>query len=29
MAEIMSFYDQIHAKFPENFSVDIRYHSKN
>lgn len=25
MAEIMEFYAQIHAKFPENFSVDVRY----
>ncbi|WP_180164062.1 MULTISPECIES: 1-acyl-sn-glycerol-3-phosphate acyltransferase [unclassified Acinetobacter] len=26
MAEIMDFYAQIHAKFPEKFSVDTRYH---
>ncbi|WP_180113908.1 1-acyl-sn-glycerol-3-phosphate acyltransferase [Acinetobacter sp. YH12063] len=26
MAEIMAFYAQIHAKFPEKFSVDTRYH---
>ncbi|WP_171319294.1 MULTISPECIES: 1-acyl-sn-glycerol-3-phosphate acyltransferase [unclassified Acinetobacter] len=26
MAEIMGFYAQIHAKFPEKFSVDTRYH---
>ncbi|WP_180109792.1 1-acyl-sn-glycerol-3-phosphate acyltransferase [Acinetobacter sp. YH12138] len=26
MAEIMYFYAQIHAKFPEKFSVDTRYH---
>ncbi len=26
MAEIMDFYAQIHAKFPENFSVDTRYY---
>ena len=27
MAEIMAFYAQINPKFPELFSVDIRYHS--
>ncbi len=26
MAEIMDFYAQIHAKFPEKFSVDTRYY---
>ncbi|UUS56783.1 1-acyl-sn-glycerol-3-phosphate acyltransferase [Acinetobacter sp. YH16040_T] len=26
MAEIMGFYAQIHAKFPEKFSVDTRYY---
>ncbi|GAA5185986.1 lysophospholipid acyltransferase family protein [Acinetobacter kookii] len=26
MAEIMAFYAQIHAKFPEQFSVDTRYY---
>ena len=26
MAEIMDFYAQIHAKFPEKFIVDTRYH---
>lgn len=26
MAEIMSFYAQIHAKFPQDFSVDTRYY---
>ncbi len=25
MQEIMAFYAQIHAKFPENFSIDTRY----
>lgn len=29
MAEIMEFYAQIHAKFPEKFSVDTRYFEKN
>ena len=29
MAEIMEFYAQIHAKFPEKFSVDTRYSEKN
>lgn len=28
MAEIMEFYAQIEAKFPENFSVDTRYYSE-
>ncbi|OAL81359.1 acyltransferase [Acinetobacter sp. SFB] len=28
MAEIMSFYSQINAKFPENFSVDKRYYTE-
>lgn len=28
MAEIMDFYAQIHAKFPESFSVDQRYYAK-
>ncbi|WP_019837834.1 1-acyl-sn-glycerol-3-phosphate acyltransferase [Acinetobacter towneri] len=28
MAEIMAFYAQIEAKFPENFSVDTRYYSE-
>lgn len=27
MAEIMAFYAQIHAKFPEDFSVDQRYYN--
>ena len=28
MTEIMQFYAQIHAKFPEDFSVDQRYYSE-
>ena len=28
MAEIMDFYSQINAKFPENFSVDKRYYTE-
>jgi 1-acyl-sn-glycerol-3-phosphate acyltransferase len=28
MAEIMDFYSQINAKFPENFSVDQRYYTE-
>lgn len=27
MTEIMAFYENIHAKFPEKFSVDQRYTS--
>ena len=27
MAEIMAFYAQISAKFPQDFSVDTRYHN--
>ncbi len=27
MSEIMAFYENIHAKFPEKFSVDLRYTS--
>ena len=27
MAEIMAFYAEISAKFPQKFSVDTRYHS--
>ena len=28
MAEIMDFYSQINAKFPENFSIDKRYYTE-